>query len=129
MYAVLNPGGYMLLTTPYLHYQAISELDKGPFVEKENGAHVRRGYNKEMLKELCNQSGFKVEDISFCSGIISQKLCSAQRSFGRRWPLLGWASVLIFRILPPIFDKLATNLLNKPYYSICLVAYKPRFDK
>ena len=44
----------MLLTTPYLYYQAISEADKGPFVEEENGEHVRRGYNTEMLKELCN---------------------------------------------------------------------------
>ena len=129
MYNLLKPGGQMLLTTPYLYYKPISELDKGPFVMEENGAHVRRGYNKEMLKELCHKTGFKVESISFCSGIISQKLCYIQRTLGKKWPLLGWFSVLIFRIFPPIFDKLVTNILNKPYYSICLVAYKPRFDK
>ena len=118
----------MLLTTPYLYYQAISEVDKGPFIEEDNGAHVRRGYNKEMLKELCNQSGFKIESFSFCGGIISQKLCSVQRFVGKKWPLLGWLFILPLRIIPPIIDKSITNLFNKHYYSICLVAYKPRFN-
>ena len=129
MYALLKPGGHLLLTTPYLYYQAISDFDEGPFVEVENGAHVRRGYTEEMLKELCDNSGFKVENISFCSGIISQKLCSIQRILGSRWSILGWASILVFRILPPFFDKLLTRIFNKPYFSICLVAYKPRFLK
>jgi len=127
MYNLLKPGGYMLLTTPYLYYQAISETDKGPFIEEESGTHVRRGYNKEMLKELCKQSGFKIESISFCSGIISQKICSVQRFVGKKWPLLGWLFILPLRIIPPIADKLITNLFNKCHYSICLVAYKPRF--
>ena len=129
MHNILKPGGYMLLTTPYLYYQAISEVDKGPFIEEENGAHVRRGYNKEMLKELCNQSGFKIESISFCGGIVSQKLCSVQRFVAKKWPLLGWLFILPLRIIPPIMDNLITNLFNKHYYNICLVAYKPRFTK
>ena len=129
MYTLLKPGGHLLLTTPYLYYQAISNFDKGPFAKVENGAHVRRGYTEEMLKELCDNTGFKVENISFCSGIISQKLCSMQRILSGRWPLLGWASILVFRILPPVFDKFVTSILNKPYFSICLVAYKPRFSK
>jgi len=140
MYNLLKPGGQLLLTTPYLYYQPISISDKGPFAKIENGEHVRRGYNKEMLKELCYMTGFKVENISFCSGIISQKLCRIQRlitynSYGKpkklkkTWFLFGWSSILVFRILPPIFDKLMTGLFKKPYYSICLVAYKPRFTK
>ena len=40
----------------------------------------------------------------------------------------GVVFILLLRIIPPILDKLVTNLLNKPYYSICLVAYKPRFS-
>lgn len=128
MYAVLKPGGYILLTTPYLYYQAISESDKGPFIREENGGHVRRGYSKKMLEELCEISGFKVEALSFVSGILSQKICSMQRIIGKKYPLLGWIFILPFRMIPPILDKYITKIFNKPFYSICLVAYKPRFN-
>lgn len=125
----LKPGGYLLLSAPYLHYRPLSFEDSGPFLEIEDGGHVRRGYSKAMLEELCKQSGLIPEEISFCSGYLSQKITTVQRVISRIHPLLGWAFVLPLRVIPPFFDKLVTNLVRWPYYSICLKAYKPRFPE
>jgi hypothetical protein len=43
--------------------------------------------------------------------------------------LLGWFVVLPLRILPPLIDWLIAAITGWPDFSICLVAYKPRFDK
>ena len=125
----LKPGGYLLLSAPYLHYRPLSIEDSGPFLKIEDGGHVRRGYSKAMLEELCKQSGLIPEEISFCSGYLSQKITTVQRVISRIHPLLGWAFVLPLRAIPPFFDKLVTNLVRWPYYSICLKAYKPRFPE
>lgn len=125
----LKPGGYLLLSTPYLHYRPLSFEDSGPFPEIEDGGHVRRGYSKAMLEELCKQSGLIPEEISFCSGYLSQKITTVQRVISRIHPLLGWAFILPLRVIPPVFDRLVTNLVGWPYYSICLKAYKPRFPE
>ena len=57
----LKPGGRLLLTTPYFHYLAMTKEDNGPFNKVEDGAHVIRGYSKQMLMELCEKAGLKVE--------------------------------------------------------------------
>ncbi|MBC6417506.1 MAG: methyltransferase domain-containing protein [Prochloron sp. SP5CPC1] len=123
----LKPGGRLLLTTPYYHYNAITASDNGPFSKVETGWHVRRGYTKAMLQELCNISGFIIEYFSFCGGILSQKITYIQRLLSRISPLLGWAVVLPLRPLPLIFEPMITSLLQYPHYSICMEAYKPRF--
>jgi SAM-dependent methyltransferase len=125
----LEPGGYLLLSTPYLHYRPLSSEDSGPFPKIEDGGHVRRGYSKAMLEELCKHSGLVPEEISFCSGYLSQKITTVLRVLARIHPLLGWAFILPLRAIPPVFDKLVTNLVRCPYYSICLKAYKPRFPE
>lgn len=122
----LKPGGRLLLTTPYLLYRPITEADCGPFSKIEDGSHVRRGYTKAMLEELCIDSGLIPEHISYCSGIISQRITTILRVISRIHPILGWAIVLPLRILP-LFDKLVTKFVQWPYYCICLDAYKPRF--
>ncbi len=123
----LKPGGRLLLTAPYLLYQPITGHDCGPFSKTEDGWHVRRGYTKAMLEELCRESGLVPENISFCSGILSQKITKILRVLSRIHPLFGWVIILPLRILPPVFDKLATSLTQWPYFSICLEAYKPRY--
>jgi SAM-dependent methyltransferase len=122
----LKPGGRLLLTTPYLLYRPISGGDMGPFSKTEDGWHVRRGYTKAMLEELCAQAGLIPEQVSFCSGVLSQKITALKRLLGRVHPLLGWAAILPFRILPPLFDGVLTRFLRWPQYSICFEAYKPR---
>lgn len=124
----LKPGGRLLLTTPYYNYIAITGEDNGPFCQTETGWHVRRGYTKAMLQELCDISGFRVEEISFCSGFLSQKVAFLQRVISKFNPFLGWMLTFLLRIFVLLFDTVLTNLFKYPYYSICLVAYKPKYS-
>lgn len=125
----LKPGGRLLLTTPYLLYRPMTSGDCGPFSKTGDGGHVRRGYTKAMLEELCRDSDLVPEQISYCSGILSQRITTILRVLSRIHPIFGWAIVLPLRILPPAFDKLATTLTQWPYFTICLEAYKPRYSK
>lgn len=127
--ACLKPGGRLLLTTPNMLYRPISQEDKGPFSQVEDGGHVRRGYTKSMLKELCINANLIPENISFCSGFLSQKITSLQRALNKIHPLVAWSVILPLRLLPPIFDLFITRLLHWPYFSICLVATIPRYPK
>ena len=129
MSACLKPGGRLLLTTPLLTYRPLGPADNGPFIQVEDGGHVRRGYNKAMLKELCSEAGLTPEALSGCSGILSQKLTTMQRRLGSVHPALGWASILPLRAAPPLLDRGVTKLAAWPEYSICLEAYKPRFAR
>ncbi|MEO5372037.1 MAG: methyltransferase domain-containing protein [Magnetococcus sp. DMHC-1] len=126
--ACLKPGGRLLLTTPYLYYRAITPSDDGPFSVVEDGWHVRRGYSPAMLTELCQDAGLLLEEISYCSGFLSQKLTWAIRKLIRIHPLLAWGVTLPLRILPPLLDPVLDYLTGWPAYSICLVACKPRFS-
>jgi SAM-dependent methyltransferase len=125
--ACLKPGGHLLLTTPYYLYRPMTSGDSGPFSTTEDGGHVRRGYTMGMLEELCSHAGLVPERFSYCSGFLSQKLTTALRVLSRIHPLFGWIMVLPFRPLPLALDKPLTALIQWPYYSICLEAYKPRY--
>ena len=128
MYACLRPGGMLLLSTPSYFYRAITAKDYGPFSKTEDGWHVRRGYTKAMLQELCEQSGFMVEEISSCGGFFSQKGTTLMRSLCDLSFPLGWLLTLPLRVLPPIFDRFMAWATHWPNYTICLVAYKPRYQ-
>ena len=52
----LEPGGRVLLTTPNLEYRPVVREHAGPFTPVENGDHVRRGYTRSHLIELCEQA-------------------------------------------------------------------------
>lgn len=126
--ACLKPGGRLLFTSPNYFYRPITKDDMGPFLKVETGWHVRRGYTKAMVEELCLKANLVPERISFCSGFMSQKLCYVLRKVSKIHPILGWLVVLPFRLIPPVFDRLFTNLIRWPYFSICLEAYKPRYE-
>tara|TARA_B100000242_G_C43054924_1_gene493458 strand:+ start:2177 stop:2938 length:762 start_codon:yes stop_codon:yes gene_type:complete len=129
MFSKLKKGGTLLLTTPNYYYKSITDSDNGPFSKIEDGWHIRRGYSKEMIKELCMQVGFKVEEISYCSGFLSQKVTFIIRILsdiiGRK---MAWLITFPLRIFPILFDKILSKITNYANYSICLVAYKPRFE-
>lgn len=129
MAACLKPGGHLLLTTPNYYYRAITKDDNGPFSIEETGWHVRRGYTSAMLRELVDSSGLIVNEISFCSGFFSQKITWLYRVFCKASPLWGWVAIFALRLLPPLLDDVIGRFFRWPGYSICLVAYKPRFDK
>jgi 2-polyprenyl-3-methyl-5-hydroxy-6-metoxy-1,4-benzoquinol methylase len=125
----LKPGGRLLLTTPYYFYRPISKEDRGPFSAEENGAHVRRGYSAAELKELCDEAGLDIEEISSCSGFFSQKSTSLMRRVNKVSPLAAWTFVLPLRPLPPIADWIIRKATGWPDFSIAMVAYKPRWKK
>ena len=127
--ACLKPGGRLLLTTPNLHYRPMTAGEKGPFSKVEDGGHVRRGYTKAMLDELCAQAGLVPEQVSFTSGFLSQKITTTLRVLSRIHPLIGWAFVLPLRVVPILFDEFVTQLVRWPQFSICLEAYKPRYEE
>lgn len=129
MAACLRPGGRLLLSTPYFHNIAIEKADRGPYSKVEDGWHVRRGYTQAMLEELCTIAGLRVERFSFCGGFLSQMITRLMRLFGRVHPMLGWGVVLPLRVLPPLLDWLLTPLTQYPCQSICLEAYKPRYEE
>lgn len=126
----LKPGGRLLLTTPYYHFRAMtsSSGENGPYCRVEDGGHVRRGYTKCMLLELCQSAGLLCEEITYCSGFLSQKSTALMRLGTRVHPAIGWGLILPLRLFIPSFDPLVTKCLNGPYYSIGLEAYKPRHE-
>lgn len=124
----LKPGGQLILTTPYYFYRPMSKQhDLGPFRLVDDGDHVRRGYTKTMLIELCSEAGFMIEEIGFCSGFLSQMITRVMRKIHPH--MVAWGLVLPLRILPVLFDRLIARLTDWPGFSICLVAYKPRFEE
>lgn len=122
----LKAGGRLLFTVPNFHYRAMSERDMGPFCAEETGWHVRRGYSPAMLRELCEESGLVCEEVSYCTGFISQKITALMRSLGRFGTRFAWAAAFPLRPLT-IFDGLLSRIFHYPGYSICMVAVKPRF--
>jgi 2-polyprenyl-3-methyl-5-hydroxy-6-metoxy-1,4-benzoquinol methylase len=119
----LKPGGKFYMTTPNFYYIPMTKEDNGPFSKFEDGGHVRRGYTKQMLIELCDAAGLKIEEISYCSGFFSQKTTFLFRKLSNINFLFAWAFILPIRPFIPILDKFL------PYrrYSICLEAYKPKY--
>jgi SAM-dependent methyltransferase len=124
MAACLKPRGRLLLTTPYVLHRPIRPDGFGPFSETETGAHVRRGYSKVVLGRLCEEAGLAVEEVSYCSGWLSQRitwlLC--------RLELLGhwvaWFAVLPLRWLPLAVARPTDFLFCYPPASICIEAVK-----
>jgi 2-polyprenyl-3-methyl-5-hydroxy-6-metoxy-1,4-benzoquinol methylase len=125
MVRCLRPGGMLLLTTPNFFYRQISPPDNGPFSRTEDGWHVRRGYSKAMLGELCADAGLMIDEITYCSGFFSQKITAMMRMLGDGF--FGWAATFWLRIFPIICDRLIAKVTGWPDFSICLMAYKPRF--
>ncbi|WP_271253136.1 class I SAM-dependent methyltransferase [Pseudanabaena sp. Chao 1811] len=120
----LKRGGKLLLTTPNWDYKPISEGDSGPFLLIENGGHVRKGYTKEKLSELCYIAGLVPDSFSFCSGLVSQKTTFMLRLLSKVNHIFAWGITLPLRIIPPILDPVLSKIVDYPSYSICLEAHK-----
>jgi 2-polyprenyl-3-methyl-5-hydroxy-6-metoxy-1,4-benzoquinol methylase len=120
----LMQGGLLLLTTPNAGYRPMTKGDLGPFSKIEDGGHVRKGYSPAELKCLCAQAGLQVQEIGYCSGILSQKITALMRVAGRVHPFFGWVLVLPLRFFPPLLDPFLSRALRWPGFSITLVAIK-----
>lgn len=120
----LQPGGRLLLTTPNANYRPIDRTHAGPFLEIEDGRHVRKGYTFERLRDLSTAAGLKVTETSTCSGFFSQKIAGLMWSLQRVSSRLAWVLALPLRPLV-MFDPLVRRITNWPDYSVCIVAERP----
>lgn len=128
MAACLKPGGRLLMTSPYIRRLPWSSMDYGPFPDIEDGRHVRRGYSKAMLTEMCAVSGLLVDEVSYLSGPLSQLgAYIMERSQRLHWSI-GWLAVLPFRVFPPLVDPWLGPLTGVVPFCIGLEALKPRLD-
>lgn len=128
MFRALKPGGRLLLTSPWHHYDPISPDDAGPFLKVETGWHVRRGYTRCMLEELCRDAGFMVEEIDYNVGWLSQLTIRLFQRLKFFLPL-AWLAILPLRLIVPLVDRRLTILTGRKFFSICLEAYRPRLPQ
>jgi SAM-dependent methyltransferase len=118
--ALLNPGGRLLLTTPYKGYKPLLG-DK--LSDQEDGGHVRWGYTHEELNEMFSGCGLQIITADYVSGFVSQQLGNLMRLLGRLNPTGAWAATFPLRIFQSI-DRVVTRALNYPYLSVAVVGLK-----
>ena len=120
----LKSGGTLLLTSPSFDYKPMTQSDKGPFRQIEDGWHVRKGYTPDDLKRLCAEAGLTVCEIGYCSNFFSQKVTALWRVTSGINQFFGWGVVLPLRLLPFLLDPWFSRLIRWPGFSITLVAAK-----
>jgi 2-polyprenyl-3-methyl-5-hydroxy-6-metoxy-1,4-benzoquinol methylase len=116
----LKENGTLYLTTPNINFIPITKDDDGPFEVVENGWHVRRGYSKERLTELCSNAGLKIEKIEFVSGYLSQKITRLFRKLNRINKYFSFILTLPLRLFPLLLDR----FIKYEHYSIAIIAKK-----
>ena len=118
--ARLEPGGTILLTTPYAHHRPLW----GETVSaEEDGGHVRFGYTHEEIARLFDANGIDVIVQEFLCGVVSQALASLQFALCRIHPHLAWAAVFPLRMFHPL-DGILTRWTGYPCLAIGIVGRK-----
>ena len=56
-------------------------------------------------------------------------LDTLERALAKLHPVVAWVATLPLRAAPIWFDAIVTRVTRWPSYSICLEAYKPRFER
>lgn len=121
--AMLEPGGRIMLSTPYDRHRPLHTEDPRPS-PVEDGSHVRYGYSHERLRQIAEGAGLEVDGEGFISGVASQKLTDLMRRLNARLGLLpAWVIVLPLRALV-VLDAPLTRLLRYPRLSVALCAVK-----
>lgn len=120
---MLKPGGRILLSTPSDRHRPLHTEDPQPS-PVEDGSHVRYGYSQERLRQIAAGAGLDVENESFISGVVSQKLTNLMRRLSARVGLFpAWAIVLPLRALV-LLDPPLSRVLHYPHLSVALCAVK-----
>lgn len=120
---MLEPGGQLLLTTPFEGHHPLYTEDPHPS-GVEDGSHVRFGYSQAQLARLAHDAGLDVVEQSFVTGVLSQKLTSLMRWLTSRLGLLpAWIIVLPLRAVV-IVDRPVTRMLRYPYMCVALRGVK-----
>lgn len=121
--AILNPGGRVLLTTPYKKYKPLYGDTRTGLSTWEDGGHVRYGYTFDEMSGLMGNAGLTVESREYITGFISQQLINLERLLCGIHYIFAWALVFPFRVLQ-VFDPLISKILKYPHLSIGVVAVK-----
>lgn len=129
MAACLKPGGRLLLTSPYIRRTPWSSMDYGPFPKFEDGRHVRRGYNRAMLIEMCENAGLLIDEVSYVSGPVSVFGAKVMERLQKVNKVFAWIAILPIRPLPPLFDWWLGPVTGTVPFSIAIDAIKPRQPK
>ena len=119
---VLKPGGVLLLTTPYKHY---NPLPGDGISEVEDGSHVRWGYTFMEMREMLDAAGLEVRVEEYITGYWSQLVMRVQRTLVMKGVpgKIAWLLTLPLRLLQAL-DPLAARIKNYPALSIGVVAVK-----
>lgn len=119
--ALLRPEGRLLLTTPYLHHHPMVD-DR--VTEIEDGGHVRYGSTHDRLTELFEAAGLEVTELSYLTGVISQKINNLMRLLAKRigWKA-AWALTLPLRPLT-VGDAALTRATNWPHLCVGIVGVR-----
>jgi SAM-dependent methyltransferase len=121
---MLEPGGRLLLTTPFDRHRPLFSEDPSP-TPIEDGLHVRFGYSQARLREVLAQAGLEASEEGFVSGVISQQLTNLMRILTRRIGLpASWAVLFPLRALV-VLDRPLTRLLRYPYLSVAVCGVRP----
>jgi SAM-dependent methyltransferase len=121
---MLEPGGQLLLTTPFEGHRPLYTEDPQPS-GVEDGSHVRYGYTQQQIAALVESAGLQVLEQSFVTGVISQKLIDLMRRLSARVGLLpAWLVVLPLRPLV-VLDRPLSAILGYPYLCVALRAVRP----
>ena len=118
--SLLKPGGRLLVTTPYRDYKP---LLGDRLSVTEDGGHVRWGYTHQELRALFAEAGLDLQNPTYISGWIAQKLINLQRRLERLGSIASSALVLPLRLFQ-IFDRPVTRLLNYPYLSVAVIGVR-----
>ncbi len=122
-FAILKPGGKLLLTTPYKYYKPLYKDDINRLSACENMGHVRWGYTHEEMADLLKKSGFEIEAAEYITGYLSQQLINLQRILAQINSKLAWFIIFPLRIFQ-FFDPLLAKIIKYPFLSIGVVAVK-----
>ncbi|MGH7934120.1 MAG: class I SAM-dependent methyltransferase, partial [Candidatus Binataceae bacterium] len=117
---LLEPGGRLLLTTPFKH---CPPLLGDRLSDHEDGGHVRWGYTHAELRARFAPYRLTPQAEEFVSGVLSQSITNLMRRITRVNARLAWAVVAPLRVLR-ILDPLITSVTGRPTASIAVVAVK-----
>lgn len=121
--AMLNPGGQLLLSTPFDAHHPLFTEEREPS-PVEDGSHVRYGYSQARLRQIVDAADLDVAGEAFISGVVSQKLTDLMRRLSKRVGLLpAWVILLPLRGLV-VFDAPLSRILRYPHLSVALCAVK-----
>jgi SAM-dependent methyltransferase len=121
--AMLEPGGQILLSTPFDAHRPLFTEERKPS-PVEDGSHVRYGYSQEHLKQIAIAADLDVTSEAFISGVVSQKLTDLMRRLSVHIGLLpAWVILLPLRLLV-LIDAPLSRVLRYPHLSVALRAVK-----